>query len=326
MTNAHPADGVLDSVLRMIRPLYNAPKQRTETRIRAFLKPKLKTLARRDGESAQEYRTRLQAYFSGVRWALLKRQIAADFTAANAQATEYVNQVLEKAFEAGLNESAYALSLTGVAAIPITVGAVVQLVRNRAIVLNKRKLNKSKDKAYNEQRIQSAVASVIILGYAATEIPARIAAAIANARMNESIAAARAYVYSASDTGAYTAGLEAEKSGLEVEKTWMSIMDARVRPSHYRLNGVTISIDEVFRGIYGTLRYPHDPEAPAQEIYRCRCRMAVHLAGKSPGEYGRNLLPSQTAKYQEWREKQIRRLGTDLEIANAHKRRLKGAG
>lgn len=319
MNDIHPGDAVLNVILRRLNGLYSGPMTRTEERLGTFLKPKLRALERHKDEPDKAYRTRLLGAFTGPRWLLARRRIAQDFTAANAQATEFVNNGLAEAFADGMNESVYSLALTGVDAWPITTAIVTSLIAAKIFTLNKRKLKKGKDTAYNEQRLQSTVTSEIIQGTDIKDIPAKVSAHMSRARRNETIAYARAAIYGASDEGSYMAGREAEKQGLEVEKTWLSIMDMNVRPSHKHLHGTTIPLDEKFHGYHGVLRFPHDPEAPPQETYRCRCRMAVHLAGKSPGEYSRKLLPTQTAAYRKWRDRQIRRAGGELELEKIHK-------
>lgn len=325
MNDRHPGDGVLEDVLKKIRPLYNAPGDRTKERIEAFLKPRMSSLRHRNNESLADYRARLIQAFSGPRWLLLKRIIAADYTGVNEKATEHINSGLEAAFAAGFNESAYVMALSGTNTWPITVLVVTRLLASGAITLKKRKLKRTKDISYNSGRIQSAILAAIMAGVTLEKLAKSASEAMSSARMRETTAYARAAIYSASDSGAYCAGLEAERSGVEIEKTWLAIMDMRVRPSHSHLHGTTIPLDEKFHGYHGLLRYPHDPEAPPQEIYRCRCRMAVHLAGKSPGEYSRRLLPTETSAYRVWRDKQIRKAGGEVELAKLHERRLKGA-
>lgn len=324
MNDLHPGDMVLNAVLRLIKRLYLVPKARTEQRLETFLKPKYKALERRKDESARHYLMRLQTAFSGPAWYLLKRRIATDYADANDKATEVINTSLTEAFAAGLNESAYALSLTGVESWPITVPIVASLVTGGVLALNVRKLKRGKDIKYNEERLQTAVSSALVQGIDVKDLPRRISEHMSHARETEMSNYARVSVYSASDEGAYYAGLEAEKAGLEIEKTWLAIMDMRVRPSHKHLHGTTIPLHEKFHGYYGVLRFPHDSEAPPPETYNCRCRMAVHLAGKSPGEYSRKILPTQTTAYMKWRDRQIRKAGGETELAKLHKHRIKG--
>lgn len=68
----------------------------------------------------------------------------------------------------------------------------------------------------------------------------------------------------------------------EIEQTWRSARDGRVRDSHQRLNGEVRKIGETWQGDHGALRYPGDPAAPAAETINCRCivvRRSTRLAG-----------------------------------------------
>lgn len=324
MTDVHAGDKVLNGILTDLESAYAAPQRRTEERLRAFLKLKTKALQPRTGESAAAYRARVMTAFSGPRWALVKRSIALDFTSVNEAATDIINRALEQAFCDGFNNAAFELARSGGVAWPITLAIVAALVVAGILTLNRRKVKKRKDRTYNEQRTQSAVSGAIAQDVSIEDMPEHLARRITNARKNDMISYARVAVYGASDYGAYMAGLEAEKEGLEIEKTWLSIMDMRVRPSHRNLHGETLPLHEKFQGYHGQLDYPHDPKAPPQEIYRCRCRMVVHLAGKSPGIYSRNLLPTETSAYRKWRDEQILKAGGEIELEKLHRRLMRG--
>jgi len=321
VNDLHPGDEILNRVLKRISALYGVSQIECAKILGYFLGGKIKELQVLKGEKPSEYQRRVMRMFQGVKWRMIRRKIAILLTNVDIEAADLINDALEEAFAAGFNESAYALALTGIEMWPITVPIVGKLTAEGVIKLNKRTLKKRKATVYNEERAQSAVYSAIIRGIDPEKLRTQLAYSIAHARQNETIASARAIIYGASDTGAYYAGREAERMGIDVEKTWLSIMDMRVRPSHKHLHGVTIPLDEKFKGYHGDLRYPHDPLAPPAEIYNCRCRMAVHAAGKSPGEYSRSLLPTQTAAYKEWRDAQIRAAGSELELMKLHRRR-----
>lgn len=57
----------------------------------------------------------------------------------------------------------------------------------------------------------------------------------------------------------------------DIEQTWNSARDDRVRDSHRKLNGQKRRMGETWQGDYGELRYPGDPLAPAAETIQCRC-------------------------------------------------------
>ena len=324
MIDVHAGDRALSIVQRRFPDVYKAPEKRTAELLSAFLKPHMKALRPRDKEKKLDYYLRFMQIFSGPRWLLVCRKIAAAFTDANIDVTDIINGVLETAFADGLNEAAYILSRGKVNAWPITVEVVSKLAAAKVIDLHKRKLKRGKDIAYNETRTQSAIHAAIYQGIMPDKLAEYVAKEFSRQRQNESIAAARAYIYSASDSGAYMAGNEAQKLGIDIEKTWLSIMDMRVRPSHKHLHGVTIPLDDMFHGYNGDLRYPHDPEAVPEETYRCRCRMVVHAKGRAPGEYSREILPTQTYEYRKWRDRQIQKAGGELELLKLHKRLGRG--
>lgn len=61
-------------------------------------------------------------------------------------------------------------------------------------------------------------------------------------------------------------------------KAWHSASDNRVRHSHQVMHGQEVGLDERFQSPSGALlRYPGDPEAPAEEIINCRCWMETKI-------------------------------------------------
>jgi hypothetical protein len=57
----------------------------------------------------------------------------------------------------------------------------------------------------------------------------------------------------------------------QIEEKWNSARDRRVRDSHRLLNGKTKGLGGYWQGLWGKLRFPGDPEAPARETIQCRC-------------------------------------------------------
>ena len=74
-----------------------------------------------------------------------------------------------------------------------------------------------------------------------------------------------------STTPAFQAvGVEAAAASGKSMKTWRTVGDKRVRPSHRALEGVTVSIDAVF---WNGLSYPSGPN----------CRCSLEFSGDGPG-------------------------------------------
>lgn len=80
-----------------------------------------------------------------------------------------------------------------------------------------------------------------------------------------------------------------------VEKRWKTEKDAKVRPTHRKVEGVTKPIDEMFSVGSDLMRFPHDWYYSAKESYNCRCGLdyldengKVVLVGKMKEEVNKN--------------------------------------
>lgn len=65
-----------------------------------------------------------------------------------------------------------------------------------------------------------------------------------------------------------------DELGLELEAEWIATNDSRTRPSHRRVNGERVPYGKKFSN---GLTRPHMPGAPAAEVVRCRCVLAVRV-------------------------------------------------
>ena len=323
MNDVHAGDRALKPVLNAIAAAYAAMTKRTQERLKAFLTPHMDALQPVQIEHKAAYHRRLRLAFTGAKWASVRALIAADCLSVYEAMTNRVNDALKQAFTDGLNETAYLLSLTGADAWPITEAIVATLAATGVVNFAKQKIKKDAAIHYNEQRVQSAISGAIARNVKVDGMAKDVAKHFSNARRNEAIAQARSAIYGASDYGSYMAGMEAEKAGAAIEKTWLAIIDMHVRPSHSHLHMTTIPLNEVFRGYHGTLKYPHDPNADPRERLRCRCRMVVHLAGHAPNARRRSLLPTETYAYRRWRDAQIRKAGGEMELAKLHKQNMR---
>jgi hypothetical protein len=68
----------------------------------------------------------------------------------------------------------------------------------------------------------------------------------------------------------YTAAIEMK---VYVRKKWNAIHDKRVRHTHRRLSGQTRELWNPFTTINGSIWYPCDPNAVAEETINCRCAL-----------------------------------------------------
>lgn len=72
--------------------------------------------------------------------------------------------------------------------------------------------------------------------------------------------------------------MSGEVSADEVERTWQSAGDRRVRESHREMNGQTVTFYQHYTTPSGAkLLYPGDPKGPAREIINCRCTEDIRI-------------------------------------------------
>ncbi len=63
----------------------------------------------------------------------------------------------------------------------------------------------------------------------------------------------------------------------DIERAWRTRIDNRERDTHRALNGQTRKWGEAWQTPNGALRYPGDPDAPAEEVIQCRCALQSRI-------------------------------------------------
>ena len=63
----------------------------------------------------------------------------------------------------------------------------------------------------------------------------------------------------------------------ELQRTWVTARDERVRETHRAAGGQVRGINEPFIVGGAQMRYPGDPQGPARETIQCRCALATRL-------------------------------------------------
>ena len=69
---------------------------------------------------------------------------------------------------------------------------------------------------------------------------------------------------------AFNVQVRAKAKGANIMKQWDSTLDSRTRPSHQKVDGEIVDVEEKFSN---GLMYPGDPNAPASEVVNCRCAL-----------------------------------------------------
>ena len=69
---------------------------------------------------------------------------------------------------------------------------------------------------------------------------------------------------------AFNVQIKAKEKGANIMKQWDSTLDSRTRPSHQKVDGELVEVEEKFSN---GLMYPGDPDGTAKEVVNCRCAL-----------------------------------------------------
>lgn len=90
---------------------------------------------------------------------------------------------------------------------------------------------------------------------------------------------ARTEVIGASNAGAFE---QMRATGLTSTKEWLATRGPRTRPSHARVNGTVLPLDEKFTVGGWPCDRPHDPSLPPGESINCRCTLIFDVLDEEP--------------------------------------------
>lgn len=313
-------EDIFDRVKHEYFSLYAQAKQSIEEIVSKYIKSNSKKFA---GTSPEEYTEWLKKLMSGPKWNILVSKVAHLLYNTNVNVIYIVNKALPGVLADGA--SAYAMlieqQLNGkTKMLPFTEKLVLHMISIKVLSLHNKKLNEDKDIKWNRTKIEGSKLIAALGGVDVKELPQYISNRTVNNVSKSMDVITRALVFGAINVGAYEAGNRAVQMGVSIEKTWLAIMDMNVRDSHKHLNGQTIPLDEMFKSFHGPIRFPHDPEAAAEEICGCRCSLAIHVKGKAPRYSKRRLLPTQVGDYRKWRDERIAELGDEVKLLEEHRR------
>lgn len=105
------------------------------------------------------------------------------------------------------------------------------------------------------------------------------------------------------ETSKLEAVQHADRQGVKMLKTWRSVQDSRVRhrprdvADHKKLNGVTLQVDENFRGAKGKGPGPGQLGHPAEDI-NCRCFLTYSIDRVEDLPYNQH----ETVSFDNWRQ------------------------
>lgn len=179
------------------------------------------------------------------------------------------------------------------------------MVNDDSPILNERvrfpKIDSRKDMAWNRQRFTSAITQGILQGESIPNIMKRVQD-IYGSNFAAAARAVRTAATSAENAGRVSSYERAEGLGIQLVEEWVATVDSRTRESHIALDGEQVEVGEVFHAEGGDLRYPGDPQGPAEEVYNCRCTIRARVKGfEEERQAGRwSSLPSGMT-YDDWK-------------------------
>ena len=91
-----------------------------------------------------------------------------------------------------------------------------------------------------------------------------------NVDYNKSLRIAKTEGHRIQCESAFNVQVRAKQKGAEVMKQWDSTLDSRTRPSHQKVDGELVEVEEPFSN---GLMYPGDPNGMAKEVINCRCAL-----------------------------------------------------
>lgn len=136
------------------------------------------------------------------------------------------------------------------------------------------------DELWNRNHINNEITQAIIRGDSMQQVAQRLQR-VAHMDNNAAIRNARTSMTAAENLGRSESARRLRQRGLPVKEVWSATHDSRTRDTHLLLDGTEKNEDGYYGvGILGVpLRFPADPRGEGREIYNCRCRENVVIAG-----------------------------------------------
>ena len=309
---------MLDRAVNEFSPVYADANKSIRTAITIYLRSRQYEIT---GLTGEKYITAVRKLFSGPKWGKVVKQITNIMYTADRHAVDAINDTLAETYAEGANVTLYQIEMQlgrKIDVLPYTDKAVLSMVDAGMLRLNMKTINENKDKRWCVSKVRGAVSSVSAHQIKFDRLAEYLANHIAGGMEKSMHSVAETVIRGQYDDSLYEIGEEVARYGVPIDKTWLAIMDMNVRDSHRHLNNTTVPINATFMSYHGTRRFPHDPQAAAEEIRGCRCRLAVHVRGKAPKYFKSRVLPTETTAYREWRDQTITKLGGEVELIRMH--------
>lgn len=232
----------------------------------------------------QDYKQwRLNQIGRGKRFEALRDQVAERYTKANETAIAYVNDQTPGIYSLNRNYAAYTIEKAA-GDVGFTLWdeqTVKRLIVEEPDVMPyyppKRAVKRGIDLAYGKSQITKSVTGGILQGNSVGKIANDLQLRISTMNRASAVRAAKTAITAAQNGGRMDSYHAAQKMGIKLRKEWVSTLDGRTRHTHAILDGQKADVDEPFEVDGCEIRYPGDPQAAADLVYRCRCTIIAEI-------------------------------------------------
>lgn len=228
---------------------------------------------------------RLNQIGRGERFKALQKRVAERYTKANQTAVSYVNDATAGIYSLNRNYAAYTIErVAGDVGFDLwDEQTVKRLIKDDPDLMPyypaKRALNRGIDLAYGKRQISACVTSSILQGKSIKGMADDLQTRIPTMNRDSAIRTARTAVTNAQNAGRMDSYVAATKMGIEMEREWVSALDARTRPEHAEADGQVVGVDKPFIVGGEKLMFPGDRSGSGWNIYNCRCTMIAKVNG-----------------------------------------------
>ena len=257
---------------------------------------------------------RLNQIGRGERFKALQKRMAERYTEANQTAVSYVNDATPGIYSLNRNYAAYTIeSVAGDVGFDLLDEQTVKrLIKEEPDLMPyypaKRALNRGIDLAYGKRQISACVTSSILQGKSIKGMADDLQTRIPTMNRDSAIRTARTAVTNAQNAGRMDSYVAAKKMGIEMEREWVSVLDARTRPEHAEADGQVVGVDEPFIVGGEKLMFPGDRSGSGWNIYNCRCTQIAKVKGVDTSDAKRRARDPETGEsvlienmsYAEW--------------------------
>lgn len=228
----------------------------------------------------------------------LTEALANDLVQADQRATEHIRSALPAVYAENYNYGSYQVQQGRV--VPTFAlydeGTVANLLDEDKQLLPAPRVNIPKDMSWNASHVRSALTQSFLTGESIPDMAKRLRG-VADMNARSAIRIARTAITGTENRARVDSYVSANDMGIQCEKQWMAALDGRTRDSHRALDGEHVKPDEVFDN---GCRFPGDPQAPASEVYNCRCTLVAYIPEHNTMK-GRSDATVGSLSYEEWK-------------------------